>query len=668
MRFVALGCAIVLYGTREAAAFYSPPLNVGGRCRCSQQKSGDLENLKVAELKVLYRKLGGKPGSLRKSELIDHIRSTRSVKEPPLEHVTSPMRAATEARATKSYSPSPPERIVREQRPITQQGSRRPRQGGPPQRLRRMPNPWEVSSWNNGKGPMDREEKWLSMASTNANRHDLANHPMLANREERLASMPDSNMMLEFLGTASCVPNMTRGVSCIALKLEGEVWLFDAGEGAQIQVQRSQVRPSKVTKVFITHSHGDHSFGLPGLMCLMGQDKGRDANTPLEIYGPEGLRMYLRVALRYSYSKIAPPYQVHELKGVPFLHGDFVRQPDDYSVFLRADRSYRLPETQWKRFALNVRYGEVSGGRDIHPGLDGVYDLGLEGPLAVKAAPMKHTVPCVGYVVEEESQLGHLRVDAVEPVMQRNAEEIKKELKYRDPRMVYKDLKALLPGESFVFPGDGTTVSFEDIMEPVRRGRKVAILGDTCDASAALELAQGADLVVHEATNTHMLPFDGSRKYRDVEEDAISHGHSTPHMAARFASAVGARQLVLTHFSPRYKGDDAPESVATMLQFENQARRISGMAPHCVIAAWDLMTLPVFTSEAWESYNAQALEEQEALQREIQQIQQMQEAGDKEEALPSDADAVAAAVAASYSFPEMEDDEAEERRAWFGVA
>jgi hypothetical protein len=55
------------------------------------------------------------------------------------------------------------------------------------------------------------------------------------------------------------------------------------------------------SQVFITHAHGDHSFGLPGLLCLMGQDRDRDPLMPLEVYGPAGLRLYLRAAMRYSY-------------------------------------------------------------------------------------------------------------------------------------------------------------------------------------------------------------------------------------------------------------------------------------------------------------------------------------------------------------------------------
>ena len=103
---------------------------------------------------------------------------------------------------------------------------------------------------------------------------------------------------------------------------------------SQLQVQRtSSIRPSKISKIFLTHAHGDHSFGLPGLLCMMGQDtsggnesakgpngenikKTRDSKKSIDIYGPEGLRLWLRTAIRYSVSRIVPHYRVHELKDV----------------------------------------------------------------------------------------------------------------------------------------------------------------------------------------------------------------------------------------------------------------------------------------------------------------------------------------------------------------
>ena len=62
---------------------------------------------------------------------------------------------------------------------------------------------------------------------------------------------------------------------------------------------------------------------------------------------------------------------------------------------------------------------------------------------------------------------------------------------------MYKDIKAMRPGESFEMPS-GETIRAEEVLLPARAGRKVIILGDTCDASSMVPFAQGADLVVHE--------------------------------------------------------------------------------------------------------------------------------------------------------------------------
>ena len=154
-----------------------------------------------------------------------------------------------------------------------------------------------------------------------------------------LVNATQSDMDIVFIGTASCTPGITRGVSCTALRLNwrkkisideggsgeregsssssGGTWIFDCGESTQLSVQKTtSIKPGKITKIFLTHCHGDHSFGLPGLLCLMGTDRDHDS-PPVEIYGPEGLRMWLRVAIRYSVSRVVPPYRVHELMDVP---------------------------------------------------------------------------------------------------------------------------------------------------------------------------------------------------------------------------------------------------------------------------------------------------------------------------------------------------------------
>lgn len=148
------------------------------------------------------------------------------------------------------------------------------------------------------------------------------------------------DMDLTFLGTASCAPSLTRGVSCLAFRYNSDIWLFDCGEGSQQQMQKSRVKPSKITKIFITHLHGDHTFGLGGVICLIGQStmverekeknsrsrfdrsdaRFDDENVVLDIYGPEGTRDYLRAIIQLSYSKVVHPYRIHELKDIPNLY------------------------------------------------------------------------------------------------------------------------------------------------------------------------------------------------------------------------------------------------------------------------------------------------------------------------------------------------------------
>ncbi len=105
-------------------------------------------------------------------------------------------------------------------------------------------------------------------------------------------------MKLVFLGTGGSYPSPKRNVLSIAVKYQSEVILFDCGEGTQRQLMRSSLSFMDVDKIFITHFHGDHFLGLPGLIQSM---KLNDRDTPLYIYGPEGTCSVVKGLLELGY-------------------------------------------------------------------------------------------------------------------------------------------------------------------------------------------------------------------------------------------------------------------------------------------------------------------------------------------------------------------------------
>jgi ribonuclease Z len=98
-----------------------------------------------------------------------------------------------------------------------------------------------------------------------------------------------SELRRVFLGTGSGRPTLRRNVSALHVQYEGEGLLFDCGEGTQVQMQRSPVRPRKMSGIFITHFHGDHINGLPGLLGTMALEGHED---PLLVVAPRGIDRY----------------------------------------------------------------------------------------------------------------------------------------------------------------------------------------------------------------------------------------------------------------------------------------------------------------------------------------------------------------------------------------
>ena len=193
--------------------------------------------------------------------------------------------------------------------------------------------------------------------------------------------------------------------------------------------------------------------------------------------------------------------------------------------------------------------------------------------------------------MKESNKPGRLRNELVEPIAKKNMSALK-ELGMRHPMKVLALIKALPEGGSYTFP-DGTVVHQSDVVEKNREGRKVVICGDTADCRAIAGLAQNADILIHEATNTYLKGIDKDTNMESVTRDAKIHGHSTPYMAGTFAKTINAKRLLLNHFSARYKGDQSAESMSLMMRIERQAMKASGLSEGHVAAAWDFMILPI---------------------------------------------------------------------------
>ncbi|MCA9459974.1 MAG: MBL fold metallo-hydrolase, partial [Nanoarchaeota archaeon] len=95
---------------------------------------------------------------------------------------------------------------------------------------------------------------------------------------------------LHFLGTGCMIPTKDRNHLSVALEYDGSIFLFDCGEATQLQIRKMKLPMGKIRKIFISHWHGDHVLGLPGLLMTLGNTQGVDL---VEIYGPEGSQNYI---------------------------------------------------------------------------------------------------------------------------------------------------------------------------------------------------------------------------------------------------------------------------------------------------------------------------------------------------------------------------------------
>lgn len=275
-----------------------------------------------------------------------------------------------------------------------------------------------------------------------------------------------NDFTLNILGCGSATPSLRHLPACQVIDYRGALMMVDCGEGAQLSMRRMGLNFSRLNHIFISHLHGDHCLGLPGLLSTLSLHQKGGALTVHTF--AEGVELFSRMM-------------------------DF---------FCR-DRTFEL------RFSV------------IDPKARQVV---LDTPsLTVESFPLRHRVPCVGFIFREKPKPRHLRGDMVKfhgiPVRQ---------------------LKGIKDGADFIAP-DGKVVPNRFLTTPADPSVSYAYCSDTIFDISVASAVKGVDLLYHEATYAD-----------DFMQKAHERFHSTASEAAQVAVAAGAGRLLIGHFSKSY--------------------------------------------------------------------------------------------------------------------
>lgn len=272
------------------------------------------------------------------------------------------------------------------------------------------------------------------------------------------------------LGSSSALPTLNRFPTSQVVNLNDKLFLIDCGEGAQIQLRRFGVKIGRINHILISHLHGDHIFGLPGLI------------SSLALFGKKG-ELHI-----HSHSELQPM-----LDGFMKYMNDFV----DLRVIYHP---------------LNFRRKSV------------VYE---DSKIRIESFPLKHRIPCCGFIFRELPSELHLRPDALE--------------KYQVPLNMRGAIKN---GADLVLP-DATVIMNSELTLPSYSPRSYAFCTDTIYRKEIIPIIKDVDLLYHEATFAD-----------DLRELARKTFHTTSKQAALLAQKANAGKLIIGHFSSRYKNVD----------------------------------------------------------------------------------------------------------------
>ncbi len=269
------------------------------------------------------------------------------------------------------------------------------------------------------------------------------------------------------LGTSSALPTSKRYPSAYVLNVHERIFLLDCGEGTQLLLRKYHFKMGRLDHIFISHIHGDHTFGLFGLLSsfnLMGREH------ELHLYGTSDLENIILSHFHLFDIRLAYPLVFHPI--------------------------------DCKSSGL-------------------IYE---DKHVEIECFPMKHRIPTCGFMVREKQKLRKLKKEMLE--------------QYNIP---IESRKAIKEGEDFI-TGEGQTIPNTELTEDPPVPKSFAYCTDTLHNRGMVSKIKDIDLLFHEAT------FMESEAQRATETF-----HSTARQAAMIAKEAGVRNLVLGHFSARYK-------------------------------------------------------------------------------------------------------------------
>lgn len=284
------------------------------------------------------------------------------------------------------------------------------------------------------------------------------------------------------LGCGAALPTKRMNQTSQVINFREKLFMIDCGEGTQLQYRKAKLNFSKLKRVFISHLHGDHCFGLIGLISTFGM-LGRTAE--LHIHCPIGLEKLM----------------------LPLL--EFFFNPAPFEVIFH---EYNTKENQ-------VIYEDRS--------------------LMVSTIPLKHRIACAGFLFQEKPRPKNIIREEID--------------RYEIPISWMNRIKA---GDDYV-SNDGRVVRNELLTLPQKHSRSYAYCSDTAYYEPMQPIIKNVDLLFHEAT------FLNSELGRAKQTN-----HSTALQAGMVARQVGAKKLLIGHFSARYTNHDLLLNEAKQ-EFEN---------------------------------------------------------------------------------------------------